>query len=257
MSEAKNNYEFTKDLISYKVSRLIPALSEFIGKKEVKYLEVGVFEGRTLIWMFENILKEPSCRATVIDCFTDKTQSAFYKNIKIAGLSDRVNILEDISRRALHTLPLESFDFIYIDGAHSSLDVLGDAVQAWLLLKEGGVMIFDDYGLEDDRPRKFKPKLALDVFLEIYSGELEIISKDYDVIVRKTKPFPRFSTPLGENTFYCWGTNRVYLKSPVRQLPFTQAELIQLRETLYSFEERLFETRQLPDSVLEKFQLTK
>lgn len=32
---------------------------------------------------------------------------------------------------------------VYIDGSHWAKDVLTDAVMAWRLLKEGGVMILD------------------------------------------------------------------------------------------------------------------
>lgn len=37
------------------------------------------------------------------------------------------------------------FDLVYIDGSHLRLDVLSDASMAWRLLREGGVMVFDDY----------------------------------------------------------------------------------------------------------------
>lgn len=37
------------------------------------------------------------------------------------------------------------FDLAYIDGSHLRLDVLSDAVMCWALLREGGLMVLDDY----------------------------------------------------------------------------------------------------------------
>ena len=38
----------------------------------------------------------------------------------------------------------QKFDVIYVDGSHFADDVLTDGINAWRLLKQGGIMIFDD-----------------------------------------------------------------------------------------------------------------
>jgi predicted O-methyltransferase YrrM len=46
---------------------------------------------------------------------------------------------------------LESFDMIYIDGAHDSWSVMEDTILAYPLLKKGGMLVYDDV---DWKPRK-------------------------------------------------------------------------------------------------------
>ena len=44
-----------------------------------------------------------------------------------------------------NNFPEEKFDFIYIDGAHTSTQVLVDAINSFPRLKVGGIPAFDDY----------------------------------------------------------------------------------------------------------------
>lgn len=74
---------------------------------------------------------------------------------------------------------VEPFDFISIDASHQAPDVLGDAVLAFQLLKQGGVMAFDDYIWSPMRPGTenplLLPKIAIDAFTTIYSQKLRIL----------------------------------------------------------------------------------
>jgi predicted O-methyltransferase YrrM len=51
------------------------------------------------------------------------------------------------SRIGLPVLMMEDkkYDFIYIDGNHNTVNVLIDGLCAYHLLKDDGVLIFDDY----------------------------------------------------------------------------------------------------------------
>ena len=57
--------------------------------------------------------------------------------------------------------------------------MLTDAVLAWDLLRPGGVIIFDDYLWELEKPRTQRPKLA------IFHNEFRVRAKAYQVIVEK------------------------------------------------------------------------
>lgn len=50
-----------------------------------------------------------------------------------------------MSQDWLCQLPVNAFDFYYVDGSHVAPDVMADAVLGWRLLKPGGIMVFDDY----------------------------------------------------------------------------------------------------------------
>jgi predicted O-methyltransferase YrrM len=75
----------------------------------------------------------------------------------------------------------EDFDFIYIDGSHETVDVMQDSVLAWKMLKEGGVLLWDDYrggaGVG----------VAVDAFLKVYQHQLEMVLENYQLAVRKVK----------------------------------------------------------------------
>jgi predicted O-methyltransferase YrrM len=56
--------------------------------------------------------------------------------------------MKGVSQKSLDKLNYEGkikFDFIYIDGDHTAKGTISDAIRAFSLLKEGGIMIFDDY----------------------------------------------------------------------------------------------------------------
>ena len=54
-------------------------LAEFKGRPELTYLEVGVFEGKSVVWMLENILTDPSSKVTAVDIFPDELLATFNK----------------------------------------------------------------------------------------------------------------------------------------------------------------------------------
>ena len=95
----------------------------------------------------------------------------------------------------LRSLPVDSYDLVYIDGSHRPGDVLEDAVLCWRLLRAGGLMIFDDYanarvghnyqGNVQPTAEKWYPKMAIDPFVLCHAGECEVIHNDFQLIVRK------------------------------------------------------------------------
>jgi hypothetical protein len=63
--------------------------------------------------------------------------------------------------------------------------VMSDAVLAWKLLKENGIMIFDDYEWDYYEEEYNNPRIAIDGFLRFYHSQIEVIYKHYQVAVRK------------------------------------------------------------------------
>ncbi len=92
----------------------------------------------------------------------------------------RVRKVKDTSLHALATLisQNEKFDLIYIDGSHKAPDVLADSVNAFHLLRVGGLLIFDDYLWTDDVTKGKDilnlPKIAIDSFVNIFHRKLAI-----------------------------------------------------------------------------------
>ena len=84
----------------------------------------------------------------------------------------------------------EYFDWIYVDGSHEAPDVLADAVLAFMLLRPGGLLVFDDYlwAMPDAPVADFYqlPKPAIDAFVNINQRKLDIVLAPlYQLYVRK------------------------------------------------------------------------
>lgn len=200
--------EFTRDFIHTRVNYWSKLLVDYRGKGNLRFLEIGTFEGRSAIWFLDNILIGDNCKLTIIDPFmmtwekkfpdknplwnkpevVNEVRERFYKNIK--PYLKKVEIIEHTSFVSLTELnrdyqDLEPFDFIYIDGSHKASDVLEDMVLSLRLLKKDGIMLLDDYQWGKQLPSHFTPKPAIDTFMNIYREEIEVIGLGSQTTFRK------------------------------------------------------------------------
>lgn len=173
-------------------------LRQFKGKPGIHYLEIGVNQGRSAMWVLENILTDPSAKLTGIDIFPEGTdfKKRYLSNLKLSGFAHKATTIEGFSQIELRKLPLNSFDIIYIDGDHRANGVLADAVLSFELLKTGGILIFDDYLWLTQLPEELRPEVAIDSFITVYRNSIEVVQRGYQVFVRKRKnPCDYFSIP--------------------------------------------------------------
>ena len=194
-------YEFTSDWFSHNV----PSWQNALQRAKVmpaRILEVGCYEGRSTVWMMENIAA-PGAELVSIDLWEegseadqqsmDTVEARFDTNIKIA-LSKRSDIthkkIKGRSHACLSRLLADGhqdyFDLTYVDGSHFAPAVLTDAVLCFHLTRIGGVMFFDDYLGALDRPLNDAPKLAIDSFFACFHGKLGVIPESlYQFYVQK------------------------------------------------------------------------
>ncbi len=178
-------YQFGSDWFSVNVPVWREHLAPLKGKPGLHYLEIGPYEGRSFFWAVENILTHPTSRATAIDIFDagtsthyEKTyEQVFRSNVELSGAADRITTLKARSQDALRKLPDDSFDLIYVDGSHAANDVLADLVLSWPLLKQGGLMILDDYMWRRQWPFYLRPHFAINSFISAYSHEIEVVHR--------------------------------------------------------------------------------
>jgi len=183
-----------KDFTSDWASRAFPNWIEHLRDLNPSLiLEIGAYEGRASIF-FLNFF--PQSHLTCVDTFNVGNEQRFDTNV-MRNFPGRVRKISDQSISAMTSLaaivPLNPFDLIYVDGSHDRDDVLIDSILAWRLLKVGGVIIWDDYDLFTYMGDQFayqdqNPKPAVDVFLSWHVDEMSILHKEYQVIVKKTKP---------------------------------------------------------------------
>lgn len=178
-------------LVFAQYTRVAKSVCAIQGEPDLQYLEIGVYEGRSAIWMLENVLTHPTARLTGIDIFEGPYKDRYLANLQRSGSSDKATTVTGYSQLALRELPFNSFDIIYIDGSHAKDDVLEDAILCWRLLKNGGVLIFDDYrwcgifilGTSDSFGDSCKP--AIEPFVQCFDRHFEVIHNSYQLIVRK------------------------------------------------------------------------
>ena len=169
-------------------------LLHLAGEPNLKFLQIGVYTGDASIWLCENILTDETSFLYDIDTWTGSDEKEhehidfnkvleYYKE-RIAALKSTVwlRMTSDEYFKQNKTI---DFDFIYIDGDHTAEQVAKDAKNAWLLLKPGGIMAFDDYLWGQDMPSELTPKPAIDNFLSEYAGRYWLLSQDYQVWIQK------------------------------------------------------------------------
>ena len=164
------------------------------GKPNLRFLQIGVFTGDASIWLCENILTDRTSWLYDIDTWAgsnerEHEQIDFDKVFEF--YEDRIGALKSTIRLRMTSDDYFAgnntvrFDFIYIDGDHTSHQVAKDADSAWKILKHGGIMAFDDYLWGKDITPESTPRPAIDRFLAKYTGEYELLSQDYQVWIRK------------------------------------------------------------------------
>ncbi|MEO3472843.1 class I SAM-dependent methyltransferase [Roseomonas sp. CAU 1739] len=195
-NEATGAPQFTVDWFS----RSIPAWKHLFPRvmpRPARILEIGAFEGRSTCFMLEHIL--PADLDGEIHCVDTWEGGVEHGGIAMNAVFDRfrANVgatvkrfprhkvilhrnLSSLALRALHAKGHGgTFDFVYVDGSHQAADVLEDLVLSFPLLRNGGLMICDDYIWQRQRPGEEDildtPKLAIDAFTNIFRRRIRFI----------------------------------------------------------------------------------
>jgi FkbM family methyltransferase len=182
--------KFTTDWSSRAFPTWIEHLSP-LRDEPLRILEIGAWEGRGSIFLLNFF---PKSQITCVDVFMLGNEALFDANVMDAytGRVEKLAARSTVGLDKLATSQREPFDLIYVDGSHDRDDVMMDSILAWRLLRVGGVLIWDDYGIVSAMPGHFiedqNPKPAIDAFLSWRKQELEVLHSGYQVIVKKLKP---------------------------------------------------------------------
>lgn len=178
-------YKFTDDWFSHNIPKWEKFLKE-LKNKPVNCLEIGSYEGRSGLWLHDNILTHPDSHLTMIEPGYSGVTPTLELNLSICD-SDKISLLHLDSRDICISDSMNSFDLIYIDGSHSAHDVIRDGCICFELLKVGGILCFDDYNWKKEDADGTSPKIAIDSFLCCYQPYIEVIDIGYQVWIRKIK----------------------------------------------------------------------
>jgi hypothetical protein len=197
--EYKGMYNWTNDLPFGEKQYFLEVIKYFNEKhnnNQVKVLEIGTYAGISLINLIQNI---PNSTGVGVDMWCNynenkllesidnlKVKESFFKNIKTAGLQDKIVGIQKDSTNALlnYIQSREKFHFIYVDGSHLLLDCYSDIVLAWEILEQGGILAVDDYLYKKDSILD-SPFEAVNHFLTRYNGKYNLLHKSYRVFLEK------------------------------------------------------------------------
>lgn len=170
----------------------LQSFSHLKQQTNVRYLEIGTYEGRSLLWVWDHILPQDSCHIDVVDCFGGEAyRKNFHFNVDELLKKNIISVIEGHSENHLKHLIKHSYDLIYVDGEHLYKNVWNDAVSAWPLLKSNGFMVFDDYVWKKyERSVSERPEKAIDDFLYKTKNCHKLIYKNLQVIVQKMAELP-------------------------------------------------------------------
>lgn len=184
---------------------------ESIRTTPTNVLEIGAYEGRATVWMCENVLNSKSHQYNydIVDTFKGsleesgmkntsenfKTNPDFIYNNFIHNISFFDHINFSIYRNfSSYQLPMllqsnKKYDFIYIDASHRSDDTFVDAYFAHRMLKDNGILIFDDYGWKDpnDESLVSSPETGINMFLQYYNSNYSVLFHGYQLgLIKKS-----------------------------------------------------------------------
>lgn len=175
---------------------------------QINVLEVGTYTGTSIIKILENL---PNSKGSVIDIWknydenivlydnsiikspavinieNNNIENKFYENIKIAGLTNRINVFKGDSANVLVDMISQGnnkFDFIYLDCSHNLFDSYTDLILSFNLLNNGGIIGIDDYTFNKDIVFE-SPFLGINYFLEKFKDKIIVLYKGCRVFIEK------------------------------------------------------------------------
>ncbi len=178
---------YSKDDFQCNISRWERIVANFPRDNPISYLELGVYEGRSLFWLIHHLFSSGQDRAIAVDRFYNAARETFFANLEECPRKSQIRVMESDFRSALIQLHVEQqkFDFIYEDGTHVSSETMETLCLAWPLLKPGGILVVDDYEWNKNLPTEFTNSYAIDSFLKMNRQEIEVIEKNHQVVVKK------------------------------------------------------------------------
>ena len=170
----------------------------------ILYAEIGTWKGNSAEWVCKHVLTHPESRGVGIDSYPadfKRTQQFVDENVKAHAVA-RMKRFSDAgkwswifekSQDALRTWERGVIDVLYIDGSHLAHDVMMDFCFAWPHLRDGSLVIFDDFQIGQRRERKGLRHVptACAAIARCFEGMIDVVNpggRQYAVRVKNKLP---------------------------------------------------------------------
>ncbi len=201
IAEIENKKRFYKNKYTFKdgdwFSHNIPVWDIVINREintnqELNYLEIGAYEGRSVIHiceqfrLFKITVVDPYIEYKELNKYVKKQNMEQTFNIlkkNLISFQDRTEILRLTSDKFFEKNKKE-FDIIYIDGSHHSKDVKKDFENSIKIIKKNGIIILDDFtwnhykNINENPIGGIFPVLENNPHLKIVSASNQLIIKN-------------------------------------------------------------------------------
>lgn len=164
-----------------------------LQQKPITALEIGSWEGLSSWFILRTL---PNCRLTSVDTWEGSDEHAqkeivsnteHHFDANTAPYQNLLTKYKGTSYQFFAQSPTqELFDFIYIDGSHHADDVMVDAVCGFTRLKNGGIMVFDDYLWQFYPNKNDNPAAAIHAFLRLKKGQYRLLHAYSQLMIIKT-----------------------------------------------------------------------
>jgi hypothetical protein len=170
----------------------------FVPQAPLRVLQIGAWTGDATSWLLTN---REIISIDDVDTWSTDGQKLSFSRSTASGTEDELKITEaekiwddrflKNSKVFKHKMDSNSFfqqntsifNFIYIDGDHTSIQTAIDGFMAFRFLSYGGVLAFDDYEWDLEADEYQRPKIGIDKFLK--SHRVQVLDVAYQVWIQK------------------------------------------------------------------------
>jgi predicted O-methyltransferase YrrM len=198
----RNGYMFTHDFFGANIPSWSEWFNSVITMRPIRCLEIGSWQGGSSTWLLDKVISKRGGMLTCVDTFEgssehsawlrligDSIQNIFDHNVTASGHSALCRKIVGRSQDVLRDLKGETFDFVYVDGAHEAKYVIQDAVLSWQLLGPDGFLLFDDIDYTFVDAPDQNTNNAIVAFKTWFASELQTVSTtNRQTLVRKSGP---------------------------------------------------------------------
>ena len=136
-------------------------------------------------------------RDSKISCVDTWSGSDEHENINFKSIEDNFdqNVKFLIDNKSLTKFKMTSdnffnqnnakFDFVYVDGDHSSDQVLKDLKNSWSVLNSDGFLLVDDYMWWFYKDLTNNPAYSVNKFIKEYSNQIKKMTIWHQVLIQK------------------------------------------------------------------------
>jgi hypothetical protein len=144
-------------------------LDRYRGRKDLHGLEIGHYGSDVPEWVLDNVLTHPSTTFMV-----SGQGDAGPARERLARFGHRALFMDGSSTELAPSYP-ERFDVIFVGRHHEVRAMLEDILNAFSMLKPGGMMIFTEYKWAGDPNANQRPRTAIDTFLSGRAHQLRVM----------------------------------------------------------------------------------